>query len=94
MVGQKEVAHRGCLDDSDALAATVAVPRWYAPRLPAAPPDGERWYERGTEALREGAFHSAAAALEEAVRIHPKYHVAYARLAEARGEMDDERAAQ
>ena len=61
---------------------------------PGARADAVRWYAKGTEALREGAFLDAALALEEAVRLSPEYSPAYARLAEARAEIDDERAAQ
>jgi tetratricopeptide (TPR) repeat protein len=63
-------------------------------RLPAPTPAAARSYDRGTDALRQGAYHSAAVALEEAIRLYPNYPVAYARLAEARAELDDERAAQ
>ena len=63
-------------------------------RLPSPSADAERWYIQGTDALRQGAFHSAATALEEAARLFPKYPAVYARLAEARAEMDDERGAQ
>ena len=69
--------------------AAVAGFRW--PRaVPAPPPDAAGYYERGTEALREGAFHSASLALNEAIRLFPAYPAAYARLAEARAEIDDE----
>jgi tetratricopeptide (TPR) repeat protein len=66
---------------------------WMRPRLPTPPSDAARYYQLGTDALREGSFHSAAAALNEAVRLFPNYALAYARLAEAHAEMDDERAA-
>ena len=76
-------------------AVAVAVPstltRYHAP---AARDDALRWYVKGTEALRDGAFLTAATALEEAVRLLPQYSPAYARLAEARAEIDDDRAAQ
>jgi tetratricopeptide (TPR) repeat protein len=75
------------------VIAGAAAWRWSKPGLPAAPPDAQRYYQRGTDALREGSFHSAATALEEAVRLFPNYPLAYARLAEARSEMDDGRGA-
>ena len=74
--------------------AVLSLSRWFNPILPSAPADARRWYQRGTDALHEGAFQSATSALEQAVRIFPDYAVAYARLAEARAELDDERGAQ
>src|SRR4030095_14412763 len=77
------------------VVTTLAVGaiRWFRPAVPPAPPEPQHWYERGTEALREGAFHSAATALQEAIRVFPDFPLAYARLAEARMEIDDESAA-
>jgi tetratricopeptide (TPR) repeat protein len=75
------------------LIAAFSVWLWTRPRLPVPPPDAARYYQLGTDALREGAFHSAAAALSEAVRLFPSFALAYARLAEAHAEMDDDRAA-
>lgn len=75
------------------LLLTAGVWRWRDPGLPAVPDDAARFYQLGTEALREGAFHKAAAALEEAARQFPNYSLAYARLAEAHAEMDDDGAA-
>jgi len=62
--------------------------------LPSIPAEAARWYERGAEAIREGAYHSGQLALQEAIRVYPAYALAHARLAEARAELDDERAAQ
>jgi tetratricopeptide (TPR) repeat protein len=68
---------------------------WSAMRtLPTAPADAARWYQRGVEAIREGAYHSGQRALEEAIRRFPNYPMAYARLAETLAELDDERGAQ
>ena len=76
-------------------AIAVSLPRDMARSpSPAVREDALRWYVKGTEALRDGAFLSAATALEEAVRLLPQYSTAYARLAEARAEIDDDRAAQ
>jgi tetratricopeptide (TPR) repeat protein len=66
---------------------------WPEPSLPAAPADAETWYRRGTEALREGAYYTAAKSLETAVAIFPEYTLAHARLGEARAELDDQRLA-
>ena len=77
-----------------ALIVTL-VALWVSTRggLPTPPAGAAHYYQLGTDALREGAFHSAAAALTEAVRLFPTYALAYARLAEAHAEMDDDGAA-
>ena len=76
-------------------ATAVSGWQWMTPRaLPPVPVEAARWYERGVEALREGAYRSGQLALDEAVRLHPGFALAHARLAEAHAELDDERAAQ
>jgi tetratricopeptide (TPR) repeat protein len=60
-----------------------------ARRLPEPPPEAARWYQRGTEFIREGAFHSATAALDQAIASFPEFPLAYARQAEALAELDD-----
>jgi len=45
-------------------------------------------YERGTEAMRNGAYFEASKALEQAVAADAKYALAHARLAEAYAELD------
>jgi tetratricopeptide (TPR) repeat protein/predicted Ser/Thr protein kinase len=78
-----------------ATAAAAAFWTWNAARaLASAPPAAARWYQRGAEAIREGAYHSGQRALEEAIRLFPEYPIAHARLAEALAELDDERGAQ
>ena len=80
-----------------ALAAAIAGGAWVwnsIRGLPAVPTDAARWYQRGSEAIREGAYHSGQRALEKAIQLFPKYPIAYARLAEALAELDDERGAQ
>ncbi|HJZ67116.1 MAG TPA: protein kinase, partial [Blastocatellia bacterium] len=47
-----------------------------------------RWYEEGTHALRNGAYYSAAKALERAVDSDGAYALAHARLAQAYTELD------
>jgi len=64
------------------------------PGLPPVPAEAQQWYERGTEALREGAYQTARSNFEEATRLFDRYALAYARLAEADTELDDEGAAQ
>ena len=46
------------------------------------------WYERGTEALRNGANYQASRALEQAIAIDGDYSLAHARLAQAWTELD------
>ena len=81
------------------MAATIIVgfALWRMTRpsgLPPVPAEAQQWYERGTEALREGAYLRARGNLEEATRVFDLYALAYARLAEADTELDDERKAQ
>lgn len=47
-----------------------------------------RWYEMGTNALRDGAYYQASKALEQAVASDDSYALAHARLAEAFMELD------
>jgi len=47
-----------------------------------------KWYEIGTNYLREGAYFKAIKPLEEAVKIDDKFALAHARLAEAWTELD------
>ena len=76
---------------------TVALGGWrYAASrpLPPAPAEARQWFERGTEQLRAGAAFSAKQALTEAIRLHPQYSQALARLAEAEGQLDEDADAQ
>lgn len=62
--------------------------RWMrpSPHVPSA--EAKRWYEEGTNALREGTYYRASRALERAVSIDDKYALAHARLAESWAELD------
>ena len=51
------------------------------------PPDAVVWYDRGTSAIREGAYFQASKALERALAIDATYALARARKAEASAEM-------
>jgi tetratricopeptide (TPR) repeat protein len=62
--------------------------------LPPVPAEAERWYRRGTESIRDGAYYSGQLALCEAIRLFPRYPLAHARMAEVLAELDDERGAQ
>src|SRR6185369_3950019 len=59
-------------------------PRSYYEPSPAA----REWYEIGTEALRNGAYHQASKALQQAIAIDSNYSLARARLAQAWTELD------
>jgi serine/threonine protein kinase/Tfp pilus assembly protein PilF len=75
-----------------AIALTVALvvaaiywwPRsYYQPSLSAL-----TWYDRGTDALRNGAYYQASKALQQAIAIDKNYSLAHARLAQAWAELD------
>ena len=51
-------------------------------------PGRSDWYNKGIDALRNGAFLQASKALEEAVKTDPTFALAHARLAEAYTELD------
>ncbi|HEX5889570.1 MAG TPA: tetratricopeptide repeat protein [Pyrinomonadaceae bacterium] len=59
-------------------------PRNYYQPSPAA----KQWYDIGTDALRNGAFHQASKALQQAIQIDGNYALARARLAQAWTELD------
>jgi len=59
-------------------------PRSYYQPSPAA----REWYEIGAEALRNGAYHQASKALQQAIAIDSNYALARARLAQAWTELD------
>ena len=45
--------------------------------------EAQRWYDRGTDAIRDGAYFQAGQMLQEAVKADDKFALAHARLAEA-----------
>ncbi len=57
-----------------------------APHRPTA--EAQRWYEMGTNALRDGAYFQASKALERAIATDNNFPLAHARLAEAWMELD------
>jgi serine/threonine protein kinase len=62
---------------------------WWSRQRPHIPlAEAARWYEVGTNALREGAYYQASKALEQAVNVDDKFALAHARLAEAWTELD------
>jgi tetratricopeptide (TPR) repeat protein/predicted Ser/Thr protein kinase len=71
----------------------VALLSWALLRLwkpaPYKPPAvAQDWYDKGTAALRNGAFLQASQALEQAIANDEKFALAHARLAEAWFELD------
>jgi len=46
------------------------------------------WYEKGTDALRNGAYYQASKAFQEAIKADNRYALAHARLAESWVELD------
>ena len=76
------------------MLAAVGGWIWTRPRpLPPVPADSQQWYERGTDAIRDGAYFQAVQMLEQATKAFPDHALAYARLAEAQAELDNETAA-
>ena len=66
----------------------VAAIYWW-PRYYYQPPvSALTWYDRGTEALRNGAYYQASKALSQAIAIDKNYSLAHARLAQAWSELD------
>jgi len=70
------------------LVAGVAVFRFVRPSPHTPPAEAARWYQIGTNALRDGAYYQASKALETAVASDDAYILAHARLAEALVELD------
>lgn len=64
------------------------VIRWLRPGIYVPDPRAKAMYDKGTDALRFGAFLQATKALDEAVKIDPDFAMAHARLAEAWFELD------
>jgi len=62
--------------------------RWLRPGVYVPNSRAQTMYEQGTDAIRYGAYLQATKALDEAVKLDPKFAMAHARLAEAWFEMD------
>jgi serine/threonine-protein kinase len=50
--------------------------------------EAKRWYDNGTDALRDGLFYQASKALEQAIKADGDFALAHARYAEALMELD------
>ena len=61
---------------------------WLRPVAHQPTADCKRWYETGTNSLREGAYYQASKALERAIACDNQYALAHARLAESWAELD------
>jgi len=61
---------------------------WWKPSAYKPTPPAREWYDKGTDALRNGAFLQATKALEQSIASDPKFILAHARLAEAWNELD------
>lgn len=75
------------------LALLLIIGIWVVSRLwrtsPYRPtPEASTWYDRGTEAIRAGTYYQASKALEQSIKLDPRFALAYARLAEAYVEID------
>jgi hypothetical protein len=75
------------------LAYFVGLPRLHAAPYRASP-EAIQFYNKGTTALRNGAYYEASKALQHAVSADDKFALAHARLAEAFTELDYEDQAQ
>jgi serine/threonine protein kinase/Tfp pilus assembly protein PilF len=62
--------------------------RWSKPEAYKASPLAEDWYNKGTDALRSGAYYQAAKAFEQSIDADNGFALAHARLAEAWLELD------
>ena len=72
-----------------ALGALLLAALLSAPGRSHQPSAARAWYDRGTEALQEGAYDQASKLLGEAARLDPRFAPAHIRLAEAWAELDD-----
>ncbi|MEP6708479.1 MAG: serine/threonine-protein kinase, partial [Pyrinomonadaceae bacterium] len=70
------------------LGAGFIALRWWRPAPHQPPAEAQRWYEVGTNALRDGAYYQASKAVEKAIALDDNYMLAHARLAEALVELD------
>jgi tetratricopeptide (TPR) repeat protein/tRNA A-37 threonylcarbamoyl transferase component Bud32 len=70
------------------VVAMLLAPRFWRTGQHQPLSDAKRWYERGTAALRDGAYYQASKMLERSVELDVKFALAHARLAEAYTEID------
>lgn len=65
-----------------------AVSRWLRGRPHNPSAEAQSWYDKGTGALRDGAYHQASKMLLRAINLDDRFALAHARLAEAWAEME------
>jgi tetratricopeptide (TPR) repeat protein/predicted Ser/Thr protein kinase len=68
--------------------AIWAIVKWWKPAPYKPSSQAQAWYDRGSDALRNGAFLQASKMLEEAIKLDDKFALGHARLAEALVELD------
>ncbi len=70
------------------VVAVLLMMYWLrpAPYQPSA--EARRWYDTGTEALRDGLYHQASKAFEQSIALDEKFALAHARYSEALMELD------
>ena len=68
--------------------AIWAIARFWPRSYYDPPPAALRWYEIGNDGLRNGAYHQASKAFQQAIGIDSNYALARARLAQAWTELD------
>jgi serine/threonine-protein kinase len=71
-----------------AIATVISISWWRRPTAYQPNASAQSWYEKGTDALRNGAFLQATTLLQKAIEADPKFALAHARLAEAWTELD------
>lgn len=70
------------------IVGLVVALRFARPSPHTPPAEAQKWYEVGTNALRDGAYYQASQALERAIAVDDGYILAHARLAEALVDLD------
>jgi serine/threonine protein kinase len=70
------------------FAIIFVISRWTRATLPKPSPEAQKWYDIGTNDLRDGTYYKAIKPLEQAIAIEPNFVLAHARLAEVWGELD------
>lgn len=70
------------------IVGTVATFMLLRPKAHTPPAEAQRWYDIGTNALRDGAYYQASQALQRAISADDGFMLAHARLAEALVELD------
>ena len=68
--------------------AVWAVIHFWRPRPYEPTPATKNWYDRGTDAVRNGAYFAATKSLEQAISGDDRFALAHARLAEALSELE------